>query len=290
MQVFDKDQLHYIAKGQVHQKTLRNQINEALQSNQFKANFIISSMPGLGKSYEMSIALEAAKLQNPNIIKIEGNASMPGFILEIATAVYVAKLHDQPLVVVLDDCDVLFQAGTNGNANTTKKMFDDARVLKYGKLPNAIKSGATPLQKDAIEEFSYEDKVGFEVPLNNATFIILTNQHLPTVNEVQKAVPNSPRESSLKDLHAIRRRTEYKEIEMNDNELWGYVANVVINEKICEKFKPQITDDEKHQLLTWCYNNWRRVTERNLSLIEKMTKDMVRYPIDYLDIWATNYL
>lgn len=290
MQVFDKDQLHYIAKGQVHQKTLRNQISEALQSNSFKSNFIISSLPGLGKSYEMDIALVAAKLKNPNIVKIEGNASMPGFIVEIATAVYLAELNKQPLVVILDDCDVLFQTGANGNVNTTKKMFDDARILKYGKLPANIKGSASDLQKKAIEHFSSEDKVGFEVPLTNATFIILTNQHLATVNEVQKATPGTPKYAALTDLHAIRRRTEYKEIEMNDNELWGYVANVVINEKICEKFKPLITDDEKHQLLTWCYNNWRKVTERNLSLIEKMTKDMVRYPTDYLDIWATNYL
>jgi hypothetical protein len=68
------------------------------------------------------------------------------------------------------------------------------------------------------------------------------------------------------------------------------VANVVINEQICEKFKPNISGAEKDQMMEWAYNRWDRVTERNLSLAEKMTKDMVRFPKNYKDIWAQNYL
>jgi hypothetical protein len=77
---------------------------------------------------------------------------------------------------------------------------------------------------------------------------------------------------------------------MSTEHLWGYVANVVLNEKICEKFMPNIDEKYKIQILTWCYSNWSKVTERNLSLVEKMTKDIVRYPKNYLDIWKHNYL
>ena len=63
------------------------------------------------------------------------------------------------------------------------------------------------------------------------------------------------------------------------------MANIVLNEKICEKFKPAISIEEKIQLLEWLHARWDRVTERNLSLVEKLTKDMVRYPTAYKDIW-----
>ena len=57
VQIFNKDQLHMISKGSIHRQTLRSQIDEALNNNQFKDNFIISSLPGLGKTYEMEQAL-----------------------------------------------------------------------------------------------------------------------------------------------------------------------------------------------------------------------------------------
>ena len=109
-------------------------------------------------------------------------------------------------------------------------------------------------------------------------------------NEVENMDPTSGAAGKATDLYAIRRRTETKEIEMDSNELWGYVANVVLNGKICEKFMPKINAGYKNQILDWCFKNWDNVTERNLSLIEKMTKDIVRYPSDYLDIWNSNYL
>ena len=105
MQVFNKDQLHYISKGQVHQKTLKNHINEALFNNPFNANYILASLPGLGKSFETQEALKQIT-NNPPLV-IEGTASMPAFTIDIATAVYLSG--GQHLVVVLDDCDVLFE-------------------------------------------------------------------------------------------------------------------------------------------------------------------------------------
>ena len=282
MQVFDKDQLHYIAKGQVHRATLRSQINEALNNNLFRENFIISSLPGLGKSYEMTKAL--GSISNPPLV-FNGAASMPAFIIDVATAVYLAK--GQHLTVVLDDCDVIF---ADANINSVKKMFDDTRILRYGKVAKGLYPFCTDLQIEAINSFAEPESAGFTVPLNNVTFITLTNRHLPTVNEVDVMDPATSQHNKAKDLYAIRRRTEYKEIAMESLELWGYVTDVIINEQICEKFLPQIALNQKQQIATWMYVNWKEVTERNLSLAEKMTKDMVRYPNDYLDIWATNYI
>lgn len=282
-QVFDRDELHYISNGQLYQTKLREYINEALFSNPFNENFVVSSLPGLGKSYETELAL--AKINPATTIKIEGSANLSAFTIDLATAVFLAK--GQRLLVILDDCDMLFE---DKNLNTTKKMFDQARALKYNKNWRALKGLCTDLQFQAIESFGSDDKAGFSVPTDNITFLILTNRHLPTINEVELAEAGSRKETKFTDLYAIRRRSKYKEIGMDTNDLWGYVANVVLNEQICEKFKPQITLQEKEQLLLWCRANWDKVSERNLSLVEKMTKDMVRYPNDYKDVWKAEYL
>jgi len=282
IQVFTEDQLHWINKGRMKQDVLKSTIHEALHNNTFNSNFIISSPPGLGKSYEMKQAL--TPMTNPPVM-FEGSASMAAFMVDIATAVYLNG--PGPLVVVLDDCDMLFE---DKNLNTAKKMFDDTRALKYNKNFRALRGLCTDLQFEALESFARDDKAGLSIPLNNVTFIILTNRHFATVNQVQALEAGSRKEQKYTDLYAIRRRTEGETIEMDDDVLWGYIANVVLNEHICEKFLPTITSDYKNQILQWCRANWSKVTERNLSLVEKMTKDIVRYPKTYLDIWNNRYL
>ena len=278
VQVFTDDQLHYIAKGKTKQTILRTTIDTALHNNQFNDNYVISSLPGLGKSYEMEQAIK--NLTQPPLL-IYGNAGMNAFYLDMAMAVYLAG--NNHLNVVLDDCDMLFE---DKNLNTTKKMFDQTRMLKYNKNFRALKGLCTEEQFAALEAFSSPTQAGFTVPLQNVTFIILTNRYFPTINQVEEQDAGSRKEQVHTDLYAIRRRTEGETIEMSRDELWGYVANVVLNEKICEKFMPNINIDLKHQMLLWCNTRWPYVTERNLSLVEKMTKDVVKFPQNYLDIWA----
>jgi hypothetical protein len=283
IQNFDSDQTHYINKGIVHQTTLKNHINEALFKNPFNVNYILSSLPGLGKTWETEQALKLIT-DNPPLI-FNGTPSISAFIVDIATAVYLSgKKH---LVVVLDDCDLLFD---DKNINIAKKMFDGSKVLKYTKQAKGLKPFCTDIQWAAIESFADPTKAGFEVSLKNVTFLILTNRYLHTVNDVDGMEAGTAKASKATDLYAIRRRNEYKAIEMPKLELWGYVANVVLNEQICEKWMPSITSAMKVQILDWIYTRWDRVTERNLSLVEKMTRDIVRYPKTYLDMWASNYL
>jgi hypothetical protein len=119
---------------------------------------------------------------------------------------------------------------------------------------------------------------------------VLTNRMLPTANQVDALENGSKRHSTATDLFAIRRRTACEPIEMELYDLWGYVANVTINEKICDKFMPNVTAAQKEQIANWLFYNWDRVTERNLSIVEKMTKAMVRFPTNYLDIWESKFI
>ena len=282
IQVFDTDQLHYIKKGGKFRKSLIEDIDEALNNNAFMDNYLISSLPGLGKSFEMERQL--SKMKTPPL-KFEGSSSIFTYFIELATAIYLNK--GQPFPVVNDDCDVLFE---DKNINITKKMFDDARKLKYGKNWKSLLQFCSPLQAKALESFADPSKAGIELDVSNVTFITLTNRYFPTVNQVENCDEGTPKHKKYTDLYAIRRRTEYKEIHMDNMELWGYVADVVLNDKICEKFIPNINIDYKHQILEWCYNRWEdKITERNLSVIEKMTKDIVKSPKDYKDIWDQKY-
>ena len=74
IQHFDQDQLHYISKGAIHHQTLINRIDEALFNNPFNSNFVISSLPGLGKSYwYFGIDISIKKLPKPGEGAVEKN-------------------------------------------------------------------------------------------------------------------------------------------------------------------------------------------------------------------------
>jgi hypothetical protein len=281
-QVFDLDQEFLIKKGGVAHQTLKQYISEAIHNNVFGRNYIINSMPGLGKSHATTELLST--LSTPPVI-FQGASSISAYAIEYATAKYLSLKQKTPLVVVNDDCDILFE---DKSVNITKKMFDDAAVLKYGKNIRALRHLCTDLQYEALEYFQSlnPESPGFSVPTSNTTFIILTNRRLPTINEAEDA----RKKEVARSLHAIRRRVEYKTIDMSNLELWGYVAWITLNEKITEKIMPGITPELKHDILWWAYANWDTVTERNLSLIEKMTREIVRYPGSYKDIWKSSYI
>lgn len=283
MQNFTVDQIHAMNKGAIQQQTLKNHITEALTNNPFKKNYIFSSEPGLGKTYETH---EVLKTITDTPLIIEGNGSVYTLMIDLATALYLLP-KGQHLRVILDDCDILFEAK---NLNTAKKMFDKTKAFKYNKNFRSLQPFCNDIQFEALESFSSPNHAGISIPLDNVTFLILTNRHLATVNEVDALDQTSAKFNVLTDAYSIRRRTNYKEITMEPTELWGYVANTTLNSQICEKIKPTITVLEKEQILNWCYMRWTSVTERNLSLIEKMTEDMVRYPKNYLDIWQQNYV
>ena len=82
---------------------------------------------------------------------------------------------------------------------------------------------------------------------------------------------------------------------MDNMDLWGYVANVVLNGKICENIKPNIKKAYKNQIVDFVHTWWqprggRMITEKNLSIVEKMTEDIDLYPKDYLDKWEQEYV
>ena len=281
-QVFNSKQTHYINNGSTTLLELEDKVNEAFNNNAFDDNFIIASMPGLGKTHTMLKHYDPDKH-----ILIEGNGTPAEFYIKIATAVYLAQ--GNPITVILDDCDILF---TESFANTTKKMFDGTNALNYNKGRKGLKGFCNDIQWEAIncDDFTDDMSVGFSVPLDNVTFIILSNRLLPTDNQVNALEEGTKKHTVATDLHAIRGRTQYGKIDMTSEDLWGYITHVILTSNICENINPNITDAEKEQICLWYWTNWSSVTERNLRLVEKLVKDMLRFPNNYLDIWDKRYV
>jgi hypothetical protein len=284
MQKFTIDEQHLIAKGATRQSQLVDLIDTALHDNIFDDSYIIGTVPGVGKTYTMKEAIKKMPKEDRPLL-IEGSAGLTMFTIEVATAAWLAQ--GKPIVVVLDDCDVLFE---DKSLNTAKKMFDETQELKYNKMARGLKHFCSDLQWQAIESFSTEESAGFSVNLKNVTFVILSNRSLASANMADAAEDGSTKQTRFTDQYAIRRRTQYEHMNMTNDELWGYAAHITLNGSICEEINPTITLEEKHDMLHFCRSNWNNMTERNLSIIEKMTKILFRYPDTARDMWTNKFV
>jgi hypothetical protein len=170
-------------------------------------------------------------------------------------------------------------------------MFDaDRNVLKYGKQLGGQYHQLDDTQKAAIDYFRTDGKSGFEIPTDRFVFITLTNKWFPTSDDVDTA--SDSKKDYYGGLAAIRRRTQFKEIVFDKGVDWGYCANILLNSTLAEQWKPNITLDEKIEILRFTSptNNWDKMTERNLSVFDKMVKDIVRFPNSYYDRWISQYI
>jgi hypothetical protein len=190
---------------------------------------------------------------------------------------------------VLFRSDSLFEKGDNLNA--LKGLFDkDRNVLSYRKQLGAQYHSLDDMQKNAIDHFKEEGRSGFAIPTDRFVFITLTNKSFPTTDDIDNA--SDSKKEYLKDLGAIRRRIQFKELDFAYGVDWGYAAHILINYKLAEKWMPEITEEQKLEILKFTSptNNWSRLVERNISLFDKMVKDMVRFPENYYDRWISQYI
>jgi hypothetical protein len=88
--------------------------------------------------------------------------------------------------------------------------------------------------------------------------------------------------------NAIRSRCQTNDFDLDWEEQWGWIADVVLNEG-CLDSKLD-TEEEKMLLLDWMYNNWDTMTERSIRTAEKMADIMVEDPTGYRDTWEIDFL
>ncbi len=279
-------EIFYIEEGRKHYKFFKADVEDALCHNQFGDHYVFSSKPGTSKTWTTT---EVAESLGISLLKFEGSLGLFSFCADVATTLLRAPQDDSKIYCIFDDCDSLFSKGDN--LNTIKGMFDqDRRSLTYRKQLNAQYAALDDVQKAAIDHFREEGRSGFNIPTDRFVFIILSNRSFPGSDEVESATDSQ--KDAKNDLYAIRRRVQYKQLDLPNGIDWGYCAHIFINYKLAEKWMPEITEEQKIEILKFTSptNNWSRIADRNLSLFDKMVKDMVRFPDNYYDRWISQYL
>lgn len=274
----------WVKYGKNNFEFLQEQIGEALLNNPFDDHYLIYSEPGFSKTFTTN---KTCREHGIVPLQMNGNLGLFAFAADLAYALDNIE-GDEKIKVVFDDCDSLFDPKT---INVLKGIFDKERnVLGWNKALNgAVLSSLDEAQVDAIMQYRKEGKSGFEIPTDKFTFITLTNKPLASSIDIENATESKKQIKT--DENAIRRRVEYRDMTMEKETAWGYCVHVLLNEKLIEKYIPDASDELKLEMINWTspLNKWNRITDRNLSLFEKMAKDYIKYPKNYLDKWDTSY-
>lgn len=279
-------EIFFIEQGKAEYEFFANDVKEALINNTFGDHFFFYSPPGFSKTFTANQVAKEAGIQ---LVKFEGSMGLFAFAADVATILLNAPKDNSKIYCLFDDCDSLFTKGDN--LNTLKGIFDqDRQVLSYRKQLGAQYSMLDDMQKAAIDSFREEGRGGFSIPTDRFVFITLSNSSLSSADQVETATDS--KKGHYMDLNAIRRRVQYKEVVFNEGVDWGYCANILLNSKLAEQWMPEITEEQKIEILKFTSptNNWNNMNERNLSVFDKMVKDMVRFPDYYYDRWISQYL
>lgn len=279
---FTKKQEHFIEMGALKRNRLVQLADKAAQAtldSKYRHTYIYSP-PGLGKTHTVEKAVENTGV---NFVTISGNISMFSFGINLAVINHLID-KDKPVVIVVDDCDEILKNAAN--INIMKNVLSGNKVYSYEKSLQSQWSNLSDIQQEAITAHSSDDRMGFEVPTDRFVFIFTSNFKLPNDDEVKIARDKGLTKAVLLGhLNAIKSRCKPADFDLDDNEMWGWIADTVLNEDCLS-----ISYEEKIILLDWMYNNWDNMNERSIRTAEKMAEALVDDPTGYRDDWEIDYL
>ena len=247
------------------------------------SNLYIYSPPGLGKTHTVTEYLNKSDLR---YISVSGNTSLFAFGIQLAVINYLNQ-EMLPVVISVDDCDEIFK--NDQNCNAMKKVLDTEKKFIYEKSLASQWGNMSEIQREAIEYFREDGKMGFVVPTHNMRFIFTSNFQLPIDDEVAEArKKNKGKAVLLAHRNAIRSRCKVGDFDLTPEEHWGWIADVVLNEECM--MDEEVSISEKEIILEFLWNNWKFLKERSIRLIEKMSLTMRQFPDSYKRVWEIDYL
>jgi len=299
---FSEEQKSCIKSGASMRRHMIDTIKEVVQEavstepeNDWDVNYkdaIISGTMGIGKTYNAIKELEEVGI-HPIIIK--GNQSIAN-LAGALMAYHYRFVHSEDyepgkkLVIIFDDCDALFENSTNINIlkGMTGKVGE--RIFQHNVQINPHQY--SEFQQSILGYYAPENgSAGIHVDCNDIVFLFTTNFVIPTEKEAKDYMQQkgaTPQARKKVDLAAIRRRVApTPTFIINKKTNWGWIAEVGLNDGGLD-----ILDDEQSKmiLLDWMWNNWDKMTENNLSTIEKMAVIMKKYPENYRDRWERAFI
>jgi hypothetical protein len=279
---FTHKQQYLIDRGDKLTDQLKSKVSQALGLSDLKIetkrHCYIFSTPGAGKTFTVqSIAAQ----NNIKLVKVHGSVSMNAMTVQLATAVYLSKNKD--IIVWIDDCDTLFM--DEEGLNVMKGALDEERNVfvwnkNMGSQINRYLESDNPndqIKGAALQAFQSVGTVGVEIPTDRVRFIITSNKELTAPSMLNKA-----KKVTKKMMHeaALRDRVIYEEFNLNDEDSWGWIASVVMNNDVLG-----LDEAQKHYLLDWMNANWAKLTATSMRAVKELAAVMVNYPTEYPDHW-----
>lgn len=282
--VFGTSKTDALKNGMIIRQRFLHQINRVtkFKNNESFSHSYIYSPPGIGKTFSIKQHLMES---DTRFIQVTGNVSMFAFGIQLATINFLNQ-NKEKIVVFVDDCDILFANETN--CNTMKNLLSGAKSFSYEKSLQSQWSNLSETQKMALKSHQNEEKMGFEVPTDDMIFIFASNFRLPIDDEIKsKLGKNTSRSILMSHQNAIRSRCNVGDFNLSNVELWGWVADVVLNTSCLNKYFT--SNEQKLEILDFLWRNWMNLTERSIRLVEKMALIINEYPDNYNSVWKIDF-
>jgi hypothetical protein len=283
--VFGMSQNEALEKGRQNRTRFLQVVEKLPQirnEDKYPHKFVFG-FPGIGKSYEITKHLNES---GTRYLMVTGNVSMFAFGVQLAVINFSNPLQER-LIVFCDDVDTL--VSTEASCNQLKSALHGPNMFTYEKSLQSQWSNLSELQREAIKYHQEDGKMGFQVPTSSMSFLLVSNIQLPTDDEVRLAREKSKGKASLlAHKNAIRSRCMVQDFSLTNAELWGWIADVILNTECLNQFN--MTDEEKLVILNFLWDNWESLTERSIRLIEKMAIIKNEYPDSYEIVWGIDFL
>jgi hypothetical protein len=274
-----KTHLTHMTLGGQHRERLRDAVDRSINKKS-KRDFYIFSPPGLGKTYTVE---DEFKKQGITPVRIEGNTSLFGFVVDLAMIVSLRK-PGQHIYLFIDDCDNLLLHKDSVN---TLKIALSKNILNYNKALTAQYNQLNEDQQYALDQFRVQGRNGVEIPLDNMTIIWCSNYKLADTQDVAKCAKHTTKWQKFTDEEALRRRLNARDYDVEGNTKWGWIADCIINET-----PPALATATKQQLehiVVWMFDHWNVLKEHNISFAEKLYEEMQYNPDEYTSFWEYDY-
>ena len=292
----------YISIGRKKRLLFESLVEEFYDDLDAHAYFV--GEPGSGKSHAVEYY---ASIKNVVFAHFKGKVTPWAFSKQMAVTCHGAGWPDNihkatqkeidalPNIVVF--CEDIPNMLKDDFANLMRITLDEGKtgdVIDYNISLGGQYKQSDKYERDAIDHFRSPAKVGFNIPLyGKVKFIFTMNSRLADENEVTAFKKHSKKNASksliekLETEAAIRSRFgNYHDLSMTKDEYWGWIADLIINEKIL----PGATKKDMKEIITFLYDKWEAIPDRSIRYVKNvlwrfLLKSKKRPGFDYKARW-----
>jgi len=295
--LLSRDQKNAIISGREWRKQMENVIEEVCNFDEkpTKRHAYIGGTAGFGKSHTVR---EKASEAGVPVKLVKGQTSLFG--LAQSLAVLKATHGNDPVIVIVDDCDKLFS--TEESINAMKAVLeegftDDGEYKGEFKYEKNIHLNSVPegIKRDCMELFMNDDESGFRIGLSNFRFLVTSNNSLPSLKTIRvqnkrlkdKKLEKTANLKKAESKYAIRSRCQYINVDATLEDVWGGFASILLE----DTERPEVSKEEKTFILNWLWSNREDCNEFDYRQVLSMCDDIVKLgPEQCMDRWEFRYL